>query len=303
MATKEKTKESFIMYDSFLQAADCLPAEDFKEFILKIRDYALYGIDEPSDNQIINALIIMAKPNLDKAEERRKKAIENGSKGAQFGNQGGAPRKGETREEYDARRLARTPKNPQATPTEPLNVNVNDNVEVNVDGNGNEKVDGDGNGKVNAQGVINAETLPSPSPSPSPFPSSFPSPSSNCSSDSQKPIDKPQQVDSKDTLIPTCYSNKKIEEKTNKNSSGGGTASGDEGMSASDYLCELFHKNMQILKRYRLNNITFDDTYKRAHNEATHAFMNNFGKSYEEACDFVSATLKKWIDNAKNESS
>jgi hypothetical protein len=147
MAKKEKTKESFIMYDSFLQAADYLPAEAFKEFILKIRDYALYGLDEPSDNPYINMVMAMAKPNLDKAEERRKQAIENGSKGAPFGGM----RKGETREEYEARRLSPpdnsqlTPNeplnNPQLTPTEPLNVNDNVKEKVNENENENENED------------------------------------------------------------------------------------------------------------------------------------------------------------------
>ena len=294
MATKAKTKESFIMYDSFLQAAECLPAEAFKEFILKIRDYALCGIDEPSDNQMINALLIMAKPNLDKAEERRKKAIDNGSKGAAFGNQGGAPRKGETREEYDARRLSRTLNNPQITPTEPLNVDVyvNDNVEVNVDGNVNDKVDGDDDGKVNAQGVINPETLPSPS--------SFPSPSSNCSSDSQKPIDKPQQVDSKDTLIPTYLINKKKEEKTNISCGGTADSSAYKEQSLSEYYKEVFRKNINVLKQYRLNNTPFDEGYKRAHNEVMHSYMELYGCDYEKARQTIDSLLAQWWQEEKN---
>lgn len=292
MATKEKTKESFVMYDSFLQAADYLPAEAFKEFIMKLRDYALYDIDELSENPSINMMMAMAKPNLDKAEERRKKAIENGRKGAQFGNQGGAPRKGETREEYDARRLARTPNNPQTTPNEPLNVNVNDNVEVDVDGNVNEKVDGDGdgNGKVNAQGVINAETLPSPS--------SFPSPSSSFSSDSQKTIDKPQQVDSKDTLIPTCYSNKKKEEKTNI-SCGGTAATSGEGESMKEYLLDMFGKNISVLKRYRLNNLDFDETYRNAHGDAVRYASQIWGFSSEKAKEQINKTVGDWVREQK----
>ena len=152
------------MYDSFIQAGEFLSAEDFKKYILKIRDYALYGDETPSDNQVVNALMIMAKPNLKAAEERRQKAIENGIKGKEFGSLGGAPKKGETREEYDKRRLSRTlqepPNNPQITPNEPLNVNVDDNVNENEEVKVNEEVDG--NEKVNAVGVNdNHESSPS----------------------------------------------------------------------------------------------------------------------------------------------
>ena len=159
-----KNKESFVMYDSFIQAGEFLSAEDFKKYILKIRDYALYGDETPSDNQVVNALMIMAKPNLKKAEERRQKAIENGIKGKEFGSLGGAPKKGETREEYDKRRLSRTLQeplnNPQITPNEPLNVNVDDNVNENEEVKVNEEVDG--NEKVNAVGVNdNHESSPS----------------------------------------------------------------------------------------------------------------------------------------------
>ena len=40
---KEKRKESFVMYESFIDAASYLDGNDFKECVLKIRDYALYG--------------------------------------------------------------------------------------------------------------------------------------------------------------------------------------------------------------------------------------------------------------------
>lgn len=286
-----KNKESFVMYDSFIQAGEFLSAEDFKKYILKIRDYALYGDETPSDNQVVNALMIMAKPNLKAAEERRQKAIENGIKGKEFGSLGGAPKKGETREEYDKRRLSRTLQeplnNPQITPNEPLNVNVDDNVNENEEVKVNEEVDG--NEKVNAIGVNDNHESSSSSVSSSS--------SSSLSSDSSSTSDSIEHIVNKDTKSPTDISKEEYLEKYSNSS--GGSADSDGGISAGDYLHEVYYKNMQILKQYRLNNIKFDEKYKNAHNEATHAVMNNFGKSYEFARDFVEKTLKEWIEKTK----
>ena len=290
MAKKEKTKESFIMYDSFLQAANYLPAEEFKEFILMIRDYALYGLDEPSKNPYINMVMAVVKPNLDKAEERRQTAITNGSKGAPFGNQGGAPRKGETREEYDARRLSRTLNNPQITPNEPLNVNVNDNVKENENENDNE------DGKVNAQGDINTETLPSPS--------SSSCPSLNPSYSLQNTYEKPQQPDNKDTVIPTCYGPEKLENKTNKSSSGGAAdAKGYREQSLSQYLKEMFAENAAVVKKYRFYNMDFDETYKTAFTNAIHYAMQAWGYDYDKAKKILNDAISDWIKEQKEAAS
>lgn len=303
---KEKTKESFVMYDSFIQAAAYLPGEEFKECILKIRDYALYGIDELSNNPAINIVMTVAKPNLDAAEKRRKQAIENGSKGAPFGGM----RKGETREEYEARRLATpdnpltTPNeplnNPQLTPSEPLNVNVNNNVKKKVneneneneDGKVNETVDGNDNGKENV--VINPETFPSPSPSPSPCPSLNPS------SSLQNTFERPQQLDNKDTVIPTCYGPEKLENKTNL-SSGGGTADakGYREQSLSQYLKEMFAENAAVVKKYRFYNMDFDETYKTAFTNAIHYAMQAWGYDYDKAKKILNDAISDWIKEQK----
>ncbi len=117
------------MYNSFIEAADWLSGDDFKEFIKMLRDYALYGELRESDNPSINALMTMAKPNLDSARNRYEAAKKNGEKGKENGWKGGRPRK--TPEI--------TPEKPQS---KPLNVDVdrnrnakenryiNDNVDV-----------------------------------------------------------------------------------------------------------------------------------------------------------------------------
>ena len=78
-------KDSFVMYGSFLESAEQLDGETFKEFILKIRDYALKGIDEPSDNPSIKMLMPVVKPLLDRAKKRYEDAKSNGAKGAGHG--------------------------------------------------------------------------------------------------------------------------------------------------------------------------------------------------------------------------
>lgn len=78
-------KESFVMYGSFLEAAEVLNGDDFKECVLKLRDYALYGEDEKSDNPLVNAILIMAKPNIRAAADRYQRCIDNGDKGKEFG--------------------------------------------------------------------------------------------------------------------------------------------------------------------------------------------------------------------------
>lgn len=121
MTTQTTDKQSFVIYNSFLEAANNLPDADFKQCIMSIRDYALYGIDEDTDNWAINVILSMAKPLLASARKRYENCIENGSKGKDFGKDGGRPKKytSETK--------------PQEKPlTKPQNQPLNDNVNVNT---------------------------------------------------------------------------------------------------------------------------------------------------------------------------
>ncbi|MBQ9146795.1 MAG: hypothetical protein IJX68_03640 [Rikenellaceae bacterium] len=123
--TKKNEKRSFVMYDSFLEAMKHLNDAEFRECVLKIRDYALEGIDEESQSPYVNIILAMAKPNLDSARRRYEVAVENGKKGAEFGKLGGAPK-----DNQNARK-----NNPQSTPKQPLDVDANENVDVNEDEN------------------------------------------------------------------------------------------------------------------------------------------------------------------------
>ena len=132
--TKKNEKRSFVMYDSFLEAAKHLNDAAFRECILRIRDYALEDIDEESQSPYVNIILAMAKPNIDSARRRYMASVENGKKGAEFGKLGGAPKGNQ-----NARK-----KQPLNQPQiQPLDEDVNEDVEedVNEEVNENEKVD------------------------------------------------------------------------------------------------------------------------------------------------------------------
>ena len=121
---KDNGKNSFVFYDSFMSAMKHLNDAEFRECVLKIRDYALEGVDEESSSPMVNVIMAMAKPNLDSARRRYMASVENGKKGAEFGKLGGAPKGNQ-----NARK-----NNPQTTPNQPLDVDVNEDVneEVNI---------------------------------------------------------------------------------------------------------------------------------------------------------------------------
>ncbi|MBQ5843734.1 MAG: hypothetical protein IIW52_02615 [Alistipes sp.] len=125
---KDNGKNSFVFYDSFLSAMKHLNDAEFRECVMKIRDYALEGVDEESSSPMVNVIMELAKPNLDSARRRYMASVENGKKGAEFGKLGGAPKGNQ-----NARK-----NNPQSTPKQPLDVDVNEDVEVDV--NENEEV-------------------------------------------------------------------------------------------------------------------------------------------------------------------
>jgi hypothetical protein len=101
---------------------------------LKIRDYALEGVDEESSSPMVNVIMAMAKPNLDSAKRRYMASVENGKKGAEYGKLGGAPKGNQ-----NARK-----NNPQSTPKRPLDVDVNEDVEEDVNKEVNVNGDDDG---------------------------------------------------------------------------------------------------------------------------------------------------------------
>ena len=132
MSDENTEKHSFVIYESFFDAAENMDAEHKVECMWKIKDYALYGKDEKSDNWGVNLILEVAKPLLDAAKKRYERCVENGKKGAKHGVKGGRPKKG-----------TETEQKPQC---KPLNVYVNDYE--NDNDNVNEKVYDNPNGYV-----------------------------------------------------------------------------------------------------------------------------------------------------------
>ena len=139
MTRKNNEKRSFVFYDSFLEAMKHLNDAEFRECVLKIRDYALDGIDEESESPYVNIILAMAKPNLDAARRRYMASVENGKKGAEYGKLGGAPKGNQ-----NARK-----KQPLK---QPLDVDVNDDVEEDVNEEVNVNGDDDGDNPSGAIG-------------------------------------------------------------------------------------------------------------------------------------------------------
>ena len=141
-------KRSFVMYDSFLEAMKHLNDAEFRECVLKIRDYALEGIEEESEYPMVNVIMSLAKPNLEAARRRYEASVENGKKGAEFGELGGAPKGNQ-----NARK-----KQPLK---QPLNVYVDDNEDAYVDVYEDVNIDADVNADVNADATITSTGLKS----------------------------------------------------------------------------------------------------------------------------------------------
>ena len=133
-----KKKKSFVMYDSFLEAMKHLNDAEFRECFLRIRNYAIDGLEEESASPNINIIMALVKPNLDAARRRYMASVENGKKGAEYGKLGGAPKGNQ-----NARK-----KQPLK---QPLDVDVNDDVEEDVNEEVNVNGDDDGD---NPSGTI-----------------------------------------------------------------------------------------------------------------------------------------------------
>ena len=79
---EEKRKESFVMYGSFLEAAErALNYEGIGKFVMLLRDYALKGEDVHSEDPVIDAILMMAKPNIKVATDRYNKSLKGGDDG------------------------------------------------------------------------------------------------------------------------------------------------------------------------------------------------------------------------------
>lgn len=104
--------DSFVFYRSFAEAMKELPADEYKEVMVALSEYALDGKDPENLSPVCKAMFILCKPQIDANNARR----ESGRKG------------GLKQNEAKPKQMKAKGKQTQAKPkqTQP-NVNVNDN--------------------------------------------------------------------------------------------------------------------------------------------------------------------------------
>lgn len=132
-------KNSFVFYETFESVIEELPEEMQLKFYKYITQYGLHGI-EPEVTGIEKAIWTQIQFAIDQAQNRRKRAIENG-------NKGGRPNKTETKNNPNETQKNQTITEnnrsiTQAKPNNNLNVNVNVNANANDNVNDNVKSKG-----------------------------------------------------------------------------------------------------------------------------------------------------------------
>lgn len=69
--------EGFIFYQSFADALEALPAEDYKECVSALCKYAIDGEEPETDNPFVKMFFTLARPQVD-ANNKRREAGKNG---------------------------------------------------------------------------------------------------------------------------------------------------------------------------------------------------------------------------------
>ena len=245
---KDNGKNSFVFYDSFLSAMKHLNDAEFRECVMRIRDYALEGIDEESTSSNINIIMALVKPNLDAARRRYMASVENGKKGAKYGKLGGAPKGNQ-----NARK-----KQPQK---QPLDVDVNVDVEEDENENENEEVDVNVNEDAPVGDIVPSSfscfsSLTNPRNNQEP-PREAPSPS------------KTQSIEAEQTNKGETHINSKVDSHCVPLGTGTATSSGngfqsrhreEGGISMSEYVESLIKRDIVRLGEAVLNGEEYDKT-------------------------------------------
>ena len=125
-------RDSMVFYKSFFEAIKDLPPEEFKKCAVALMEYGLEG-KEPETAGIEKTVYIMAKPQIDKNNQR----YENGKKGGKAVTESEPNRNQTVTKPEPNDNQTGTKQEPNSENAEP-NVNVNDNVNVNVNANENE---------------------------------------------------------------------------------------------------------------------------------------------------------------------
>ena len=124
-------RDSMVFYKSFFEAIKDLPPEEFKKCAVALMEYGLEG-KEPETAGIEKTVYIMAKPQIDKNNQR----YENGKKGGKTVTDSEPNRNQTVTKPEPNDNQTGTKQEPNCENAEP-NVNVNDNVNVNVNDNDN----------------------------------------------------------------------------------------------------------------------------------------------------------------------
>ena len=119
-------RDSFVFYASFHKALSGLPPDDYKQTLVAVCEYALFG-KEPDLQGIPFMAFELIRPQID----ANNKKYQNGIKGAEYGKLGGRPKK-KTSVVMEENPLGVIEENPIGVTDETPNVNVNENVNVNV---------------------------------------------------------------------------------------------------------------------------------------------------------------------------
>ena len=254
MAKKEE-KGSFVMYDSFLEAMKHLNDAEFRECVMKIRDYALEGIDEESQSPYVNIILAMAKPNLDSARRRYMASVENGKKGAEFGELGGAPKGNKNASKKQPLK-------------QPLDVDVDDNVNVNV----NEDVDVDVNVEVDdyTNADVNNDAESTPIGLESSYNTSIQGVNNQIESDSEqfedreekiKPLQEVNSSHSNSCVVGAADKNtgKTLPSKVEDSSAASPQRREEGGMSMEEYIKKCFAQRVRMLAEMEKGSIPTDD--------------------------------------------
>ena len=259
-------KESFVMYGSFLKAAECLNGEDFKECILLLRDYALYGEESESENPIVNTILIMAKPNIKAATDRYLRCVENGKKGRDYGKDGGRPRKGESLEEYHER------KRQLKTPRKPLNDDEDEDEKITVK---DKEKDNWIKGVPSGQGTSRV-------PTPKFVPSSI---SIECSNHSERTAGASNTADAEQER--TSHTNSPV------------TSSNSATTNTNEAYIQEIRGYLMMMAKYALGIIKledFDDIFERA----IQSYMNFKGVSKPKAAKAIEQLISEYKEGIQN---
>ena len=134
-------KNSFVFYETFESVIEELPEEMQLKFYKYITQYGLHGI-EPEVTGIEKAIWTQIQFAIDQAQNRRKRAIENGNKGGRPNktiteNNPNITQKNQTITENNPNITENNRSITQAKPNNNLNVNVNVNANANANDNDN----------------------------------------------------------------------------------------------------------------------------------------------------------------------